>query len=75
MPEKKKNPEVEGRLFKIRAELEDREYEMMTRDVRRAEIEQQDSGEIRTLSQSLGEGVNILVVSTPAPAHRRARQS
>eukprot|EP00287_Rhodomonas_sp_CCMP768_P013671 CAMPEP_0196757370 /NCGR_PEP_ID=MMETSP1091-20130531/103631_1 /TAXON_ID=302021 /ORGANISM="Rhodomonas sp., Strain CCMP768" /LENGTH=240 /DNA_ID=CAMNT_0042106143 /DNA_START=20 /DNA_END=742 /DNA_ORIENTATION=- len=65
-PPKQKNPEAEARLQKVKAELEDREYEMMTRDVRRQEIEQQDVGEIKTLSQSLGEGVNILVAKGTA---------
>jgi hypothetical protein len=35
LPAKKRNPELEKRLQQIRAELEEREYEDLTRDIRK----------------------------------------
>mmetsp|Transcript_61188 Transcript_61188/g.146175 ORF Transcript_61188/g.146175 Transcript_61188/m.146175 type:complete len:255 (+) Transcript_61188:19-783(+) len=61
LPVKKRNPEMEARLLRIRAELEEREYEELTKDIRKEEFAHRDAGEMVTMSNSLGEGVNILV--------------
>ena len=45
----------------IRAQLEEREYDRMTMDVRRQELTENESGEMVSFSSSLGEGVCAFV--------------
>jgi hypothetical protein len=45
----------------IRAQLEEREYDRMTMDVRRQELTENERGEMVSFSSSLGEGVRAFV--------------
>eukprot|EP00960_Hanusia_phi_P073000 767922-Hanusia_phi.AAC.7 len=62
---KKRSPELEARLAKIKAQLEEEEYEKMTRDVRKTELEQ-DPSDMKAASNAMGEGLNVLVAKGTA---------
>ena len=63
---KKTDPAYERHMDAVRAQLEEREYDRMTLDVRRRELMQNDAGEISGAMCSLGEGLNILVAKGTA---------
>ncbi|EKX51612.1 hypothetical protein GUITHDRAFT_42190, partial [Guillardia theta CCMP2712] len=63
---RKKSPELEARLAKIKAQIEEQEYDMMTRDVRRAELDQGDPSDFKSASGAIGEGLNVLVTKGTA---------
>jgi hypothetical protein len=63
---RKRDPAHQARMDAIRAQLEEREYDRMTMDVRRQELSQGDAGEMTGVMNSLGEGLNILVAKGTA---------
>ncbi len=60
-PKKKADPAYQARMDAIRAQLEEREYDRMTMDVRRQELTENERGEMVSFSSSLGEGVCAFV--------------
>lgn len=65
-PPRKQDPAQKARMDAIRAQLEEREYDRMTMDVRRQELAQREAGEMTGVMNSLGEGLNILVAKGTA---------
>ena len=63
---RKRDPAQQARMDAIQAQLEEREYDRMTMDVRRQELSQGEAGEMTGVMNSLGEGLNILVAKGTA---------
>jgi hypothetical protein len=51
----------------IRAQLEEREYDRMTMDVRRQELTENERGEMVSFSSSLGEGLSLTLFLSLTP--------